>query len=281
MGVQKRLVSILILLLIFLSCSTDCPELKELEEAKAEIKSLRKASLNQTQNQGIWLKQMLDISNALNSIDTDSRLLIEMGVTGLERQEKTSHERSLAKIEAIKAQLASQKSQLDSSNKDYQELYQVADQISIELTRKEARLIDIQNEIERIRIVKDSVVEANIRIQDQNQEIIGELDSQSRELITIKKDLSDKDKTINQKHLFLVSRTESKILEINSSQFTLKYRPSKIEILSPHKENSYILAKIGSETTFSITNYDEFWSQSNFLIVRIKQKGFKNSSAIK
>jgi chromosome segregation ATPase len=124
---------------------------------------------------------------------------------------------------------------------------QQIDDLSSRLSAHQKTLLDKEREIKK---QAETIVKQINHIENQKQEI----------------------EKLSQKHLILYARKETRQTIIEGNIIRIPQRLRRIEIVSFHDEDSYLLNEKNNETIIQITNENKFWDYNNYLIVRVKSR---------
>jgi predicted nucleic acid-binding Zn-ribbon protein len=157
-------------------------------------------------------------------------------------------------IDNLKHQLKTYKSPNADVNRIKQQFEKILAEKDQQIDDLSSRLTTIQNTLQekerQIQVQAETIVKQINHIENQRQEI-------------------DK---LSQKHLILYARKETSQTIIEGNIVRIPQRLRRIEIVSFHDEESYILNEKNNEAIIQILNEEKFWDYNNYLIVRVKSR---------
>lgn len=259
MEIHKRLNAILIIVVIvFSSCDTFNANSNKTRTSEQSVIEQRKQTQYATELLKDWFDDFVEIQEQLYSINTDEIILLEYGPNEVRKGTNYDKDKLITKINKIKKLIDLRESQLRKSNIEVSGLYRM--------------IANFRAEVEKKEMIIESLRRENFEIKKQNQELTTELVGKTNKVLSLENELQIKDIELGRKYLFLFSKNETRLTEVNEQYFRLDYKIKDIEVLSIHPSSSYNLTKKRNYTLFNIYNDDRFWQQSKFLLVRINKK---------
>ena len=188
-------------------------------------------------------------------------------------------------MEENKAQIAKLQAQLKNSNYNSTQLKEAVEALTAELNAKQQRIEELQTEL----------ASKNIRIQELDA-AVSDL-SVAKETLTAEneakaKTVAEQEKSLNAAWFVFGTKSELKAQKIlqsgdvlksadfNKDYFTqidirttkeIKLYSKRAELLTTHPSGSYELVKDDKgQLTLKITNPNEFWSVSRYLVIQVK-----------
>lgn len=220
------------------------------------------------------LKEILRLTRLITDVEVNiSRIQREYGVVqsktlGANEMGHSNDQRLLSDIDAIfqrikndqktidnlKQQLKTYKSPNADVNRIKQQFEKILAEKDQQIDELSSRLTTLQNTLQekerQIQVQAETIVKQINHIENQKQEI----------------------DRLTQKHLILYARRETSQTIIEGNIVRIPQRLRRIEIVSFHDEDSYILNEKNSEAIIQILDEKKFWDYNNYLIVRVKSR---------
>lgn len=220
------------------------------------------------------LKEILRLTRLITDVELNiSKIQREYGVVqtkSLATNEtgQSNDKRLLSDIDAIFDRIKNDQKTIDnlkqqlktykSPNADVNRIKQQFEKI---LAEKDQQIVDLSS---RLTTLQTTLLDKENQIQLQAETIVKQINHIENQRQKIDK--------LSQKHLILYARRETSQSIVKGNIVKIPQRLRKIEIVSFHDDDSYILNEKNSEAIIQILDEKKFWNYNNYLIVRIKSR---------
>jgi chromosome segregation ATPase len=220
------------------------------------------------------LKEILRLTRLITDVEVNiSRIQREYGVVqtktlAANEMGQSNDQKLLMDIDAIFDKIKNDQKTIDnlkkqlktykSANADVNRIKQQFEKI---LAEKDEQINDLSS---RLTTIQTTLLEKEQVIQKQAETIvkqINHIENQKQEI-----DL------LSQKYLILYARRETSQTVIEGNVVRIPQRLRRIEIVSFHDEDSYLLNEKNNEAIIQILNEEKFWDYNNYLIVRVRSR---------
>lgn len=220
------------------------------------------------------LKEILRLTRLITDVELNiSKIQREYGVVQTKslvtnEMGQSNDQRLLSDIDAIFQRIKNDQKTIDnlkqqlktykSPNADVNRIKQQFEKI---LAEKDQQIVDLST---RLTTLQTTLLDKENQIQKQAETIVKQINHIENQRQEIDK--------LSQKHLILYARRETSQSIVKGNIVKIPQRLRKIEIVSFHDEDSYILNEKNSEAIIQILDEKKFWNYNNYLIVRIKSR---------
>lgn len=255
---------------------SSCGKVKQLEEQNTLLLAHLKNSEGKYNALEEYVEGYTDMINSvqeeLNAIEDGNKYLVKYDDLGNPVMVEKNKDTLLEHIAQLKEKLEENKEllgQLDIANDKIKKLEQTVINLQKELDRKEEIIREMKGTIfsyeELIKSLKSNVNQLNREVKN---------------LQTQNKNLQNKTQSLNQtivenklkRYCFIVSRKdEPDIFEV-TDEYEINFSNSYPKVLSSHASSSYSLNKNRrKDWTLEITDYNRFWENTQFLVIRVNR----------
>lgn len=220
------------------------------------------------------IKEILRLTRILSHVEANiSKVHREYGAVqsmNLETQEMGSDKdkQLLSDIDAIFNKLDEDQETIDnlrrqlkaykSSNADVNRIKQYFENI---VTEKDQQIEDLSS---KLHTLQTSLLEKEKVINSQTETIVKQINH-----IESQKQKIDE---LSQKYLILYARRETSMQVIYDNTIKIPQRLRRIEIVSYHEDESYVITEKDGESIIVILDEDKFWDFNNYIIVRVRSR---------
>ncbi len=223
-----------------------------------------------------------DIQSNLNEIKEKEKIVVSNTQSG---DVKSKEEQIKQDIQSIYELMGKNKSRINSLNKKLknantkiQGLEQMIATLEAQLNEKDVQINDLKNKIEQLNIELTNLV-VNYENLEQENQVKTEKLNLAYYVIGTAKELKDKNITTKEGGFVGIGKTTEIKKDFNKEYFTkvdvtqvntIPIGAKKIKILSNHPSNSYKLIGQKPVEKLEITNAEDFWSASKYLVIVIE-----------
>lgn len=243
----------------------------------SEPKGLRDANINYSIDKSDEIKEIVHLTNMMHEVEKSvNNFYLQFDIIRLRKgnietgesrdvkllrdmqylQELMASDRQV--IKDLKQKIAQYKSsdkQVAKIKKSFMLILSEKEQLIESLNGKIAVM---ESELEKR---NETIVQQATVINTKNEVI----ESQTQQLAK----LTDVIENLQQNHLILYSKKETKHLMIEGDAIQLDFKKKHINIISEHPLSSYSIVNDGDFTTVKITDSSSFWGSNNYLLVRV------------
>lgn len=223
-----------------------------------------------------------DIQSNLNEIKEKEKIVTTNTQGGDVKSKEEQIKQDIQSIYELmaknKSRIASLNKKLKNSNTKIQGLEQMIATLESQLNEKDVQIGDLKNKIEELNIEL-----SNITVNYENLEKESEAKTEKLNLayyvIGTAKELKEKGITTKEGGIVGLGKTTEIKKDFNKDYFTkvdisqtntIPLGAKKVKILSSHPSNSYKLVGEKPVEKLEITNADDFWSVSKYLVIVIE-----------
>jgi hypothetical protein len=230
-------------------------EIKEILRLTRVLSDIESRVSEMHKNYGIIT--LANLESGQNNMDVDQKLLSDIDNIMLQIEEDKE----------VIAELQNQLQKYESNNENINEIKKyyakIIEEKNIQIAELELKIIKMQVKI----INKDALI----------HEQASKIDSQNNAITKQSVIISEQEQTLEElsrKNIILYSRRKTVHEVINGNVIHLPQRERRIELISEHNANSYVIKEEDGNAVIYILSEEKFWDGNNYLIVRVKRGRF-------
>jgi hypothetical protein len=287
---MKKIILILILFPVLISCNQ-----KKIQQLEGRHDSL----LQQTYEKDLTINEFLTAFNEvqanLDSIKAKEMMITDM-TAGSRELKKNVQSQINDDINSIYALLLDSRTKLEDVRKklgrsDYQvtELEKMLARMTSQIEEKDQSIAELRSELEKMNIKITGLTEDVTRLEQEGEVKSAMIEDQSRTIeektieintayfiVGNRKDLLEKNIITTEGGFIGIGKSKQLKPDFDEEQFTkidirnvsvINIPGRKVEIVTTHPNGSYTVEGDGDERVLNISNYEEFWKSSKYLVV--------------
>lgn len=290
---MKKIIFVFILFPVLIGCNQKkIKQLETMNDSLALMNYEREVSVNE------FLMAINDIQSNLDSIKSKEMIISNYTADGKELK-KNVKDQVNDDINAIYSLLLDARSKLDDARKrigrsDYQvkEFEKMLSNMTSQLEEKDKSIIELREELEKMNIKITDLTQDVSRLSIESEEKSAVIDDQSKTIeqktlemhtayfiVGNSKDLRDKNIITKEGGFIGIGQSKQLKPDFNADHFTridirkkttIEIPGRKVEIVSTHPSESYSVSGEGDARILTISDYNEFWKSSRYLVVVVQ-----------
>lgn len=290
---MKKLFLLTLIIPVLISCNQ-----KKIEQLEAKNDSLVKVSYSKDSSLDDFLVAFNEIQDNLDSIKA-KELIINERTEGKTELRKNAKDQINDDVNAIYELLVENKrkvnelgKKLGKSNYQLKELQKMIDHLTKQMEQKDKEIEVLLAELENMNIKLGYLSKDVARLSNENKvkegiigEQKGEIDAKTTELNTAyyvvgnKKDLREVNVLTSEGGFIGIGKSNKLNSDVSDENFTkvditkttsISIPGKKPKVITTHPAESYEISGEGEDQVLTITNYQEFWKTSKYLVVIVQ-----------
>jgi len=290
---MKKLFLLTLIIPFLISCNQ-----KKIEKLEQKNDSLTQASYAKDQSLDDFLVAFNDIQDNLDSIKA-KELIINERTSGKTELRKSAKDQINDDVNAIYDLLVENKEKvnelskkLGKSNYQVKELQKMVNHLTSQMEQKDKEIEVLLAELEKMNIKIDHMSKDITRLKDENaakQDVIGtqkaEIDEKTIELNTAyyivgtKRELKDLNILTTEGGFIGIGKSKKLNSDFDTENFTkidirkttsISIPGKKPKVVTGHPTDSYEITGEEESQVINITNYEEFWKTSKYLVIIVQ-----------
>lgn len=290
---MKKLFLFTLIIPVLISCNQ-----KKIEQLEAKNDSLVKTSYAKDSSLDEFLVAFNDIQDNLDSIKA-KELIISERTTGKTELRKSAKDQINDDVNSIYELLVENKNKvnelskkLGKSNYQVKELKKMIDHLTNQMEQKDKEIEVLLAELENMNIKLGYLSKDVARLNNENMmkdgvigEQKGEIDAKTAELNTAfyvvgtKKELKELNVLTSEGGFIGIGKSKKLNADFSDENFTkvditkttsISIPGKKPKVVTSHPAESYEISGEGEEQVITITNYEEFWKTSKYLVIIVQ-----------
>ena len=287
---MKKIILIFILLPVLIGCNQ-----KKIEQLESRNDSLVQLNYERDLSVNEFLMAINAIQSNLDSIKSKEMIISDYTAEGKELK-KNVQDQVNDDINSIYSLLLDARSKLDDARKrlgrsDYQvkEFEKMLSSMTAQIEEKDKSIAELRGELEKMNIKITDLTQDVSRLSVESEEKSTVIDDQSKTIeqktlemhtayfiVGNSKDLRDKNIITKEGGFIGIGQSKQLKPDFNEDHFTridirnktvIEIPGKKVEIVSTHPSESYSVSGEGDERILTISDYNEFWKSSKYLVV--------------